>query len=245
MTSAYTEQAARILARAEQEARRFNHEYIGTEHLLLGLVQEGSGVIASVLTNLDIDRPKILLEVERIVQHGPTWDPVVLDRLPYTPRGVSALGYAAEEARRLEQSAIGPEHLLLGLLREVEGVAAEVLKNLGAEIGGVRTEVYRRRPAPWCWRTTDVVALARGIATDGAYDRLPILADALQDAGCDDPEVIGHLQRGVAHGCRGAGCWVLDRLLAAEQHEPGARPSAEQTGAGGQQRARKWWRFLG
>jgi hypothetical protein len=127
--------------------------------------------------------------------------------------------------------------MLLGLLREEEGVAAQVLLNLGAEIGRVRAEVRRRRPAPQSWRTTDVVALTRGIVADGAYDRLPILADALQDAGCDDPEVLEHLRQ-VPHGCR-VGCWVLDRLLA-DQCDSGGQPSAERGAPGGQRRGWRW-----
>jgi hypothetical protein len=224
VTIAYTERATQILTQAEREAQRFNHEFIGTEHVLLALVQEGSGVAARVLRNLDIDHQKILIQVERLLQHGPGGSPVALGRMPHTPRTSSALRLAADEARGLEQNAIGPEHLLLGLLREEQGVAAQVLIHLGAEIGSVRAEV-RRWPAPACWLTTDVVALTRGIVADRAYDRLPILADALQEAGCDDPELISHLQRGVDHGCQASGCWVLDRVLAAVTQEPGAQPS--------------------
>jgi hypothetical protein len=238
----YTERATHALVAAEREARRFRHEYVGTEHVLLGLVQVG-GVAANVLENLSIDLGKIRREVERIVQHGPDGAQVLTGRLPRTPRADRAIDYSAEEARSLHHDHVGIEHLLLGLLREQEGVAAQILMNLGADLEGVRAEVYRRRPAPWCWRTTDVVALARGIAADGAYDRLPILADALQEAGCDDDEVLGHLRQ-EAHGCR-AGCWVLDRLLAADQRDPGDQPGADPAAPDGQPRDRKWWRFWG
>jgi ATP-dependent Clp protease ATP-binding subunit ClpC len=124
---------------ANQEAQRFNHEYIGTEHILLGLVKEGSGVAANVLKNLDIDLRKIRLEVEKIVQAGP--DMVTMGRLPQTPRAKKVIEYSIEEARNLGHNYVGTEHLLLGLLREQEGVAAQVLMNLGLKLEDVREEV--------------------------------------------------------------------------------------------------------
>jgi ATP-dependent Clp protease ATP-binding subunit ClpC len=126
---------------ANQEAQRFNHEYIGTEHILLGLVKEGSGVAANVLKNLDIDLRKIRLEVEKIVQHGPGGEQVVMGRLPHTPRAKKVIEYSIEEARNLNHNYVGTEHLLLGLLREHEGVAAQVLMNLGLKLEDVREEV--------------------------------------------------------------------------------------------------------
>jgi ATP-dependent Clp protease ATP-binding subunit ClpC len=126
---------------ANQEAQRFNHEYIGTEHILLGLVKEGSGVAANVLKNLDIDLRKIRLEVEKIVQHGPGGEQVVMGRLPHTPRAKKVIEYSIEEARNLNHNYVGTEHLLLGLLREQEGVAAQVLMNLGLKLEDVREEV--------------------------------------------------------------------------------------------------------
>ncbi len=126
---------------ANQEAQRFNHEYIGTEHILLGLVKEGSGVAANVLKNLDVDLRKIRLEVEKIVQHGPGGEQVVMGRLPHTPRAKKVIEYSIEEARNLNHNYVGTEHLLLGLLREQEGVAAQVLMNLGLKLEDVREEV--------------------------------------------------------------------------------------------------------
>jgi ATP-dependent Clp protease ATP-binding subunit ClpC len=126
---------------ANQEAQRFNHEYIGTEHILLGLVKEGSGVAANVLKNLDVDLRKIRLEVERIVQPGAGGDQVVMGRLPHTPRAKKVIEYSIEEARNLNHNYVGTEHLLLGLLREQEGVAAQVLMNLGLKLEDVREEV--------------------------------------------------------------------------------------------------------
>ena len=127
------------MALANQEAQRFNHEYIGTEHILLGLVKEGSGVGANVLKNLDVDLRKVRLEVEKLVKSGP--DMVTMGKLPQTPRAKKVIEYAIEEARNLNHNYVGTEHLLLGLLREREGVAAQVLMNLGLNLEQVREEV--------------------------------------------------------------------------------------------------------
>jgi ATP-dependent Clp protease ATP-binding subunit ClpC len=124
---------------ANQEAQRFNHEYVGTEHVLLGLIKEGSGVAANVLKNLDVDLRKIRNEVEKIVQAGP--DMVTMGKLPQTPRAKKVIEYAIEEARNLNHNYVGTEHLLLGLLREQEGVAAQVLMNLNLKLDEVREEV--------------------------------------------------------------------------------------------------------
>src|SRR5215211_3327229 len=139
MYERFTDRARKVMQLANQEAQRFNHEYIGTEHILLGLVKEGSGVAASVLKNLDVDLRKIRMEVEKIVQAGP--DMVTMGRLPHTPRAKKVIEYAIEEARNLNHNYVGTEHLLLGLLREMEGVAAQVLQNLGLKLEEVREEV--------------------------------------------------------------------------------------------------------
>src|SRR5947199_9479150 len=141
MYERFTDRARKVMQLANQEAQRFNHEYIGTEHILLGLVKEGSGVAANVLKNLDIDLRKIRLEVEKIVQHGPGGEQVVMGRLPHTPRAKKVIEYSVEEARNLNHNYVGTEHLLLGLLREQEGVAAQVLMNLGLKLEDVREEV--------------------------------------------------------------------------------------------------------
>jgi ATP-dependent Clp protease ATP-binding subunit ClpC len=127
------------MALANQEAQRFNHEYIGTEHILLGLVKEGSGVGATVLKNLDVDIKKLRLEVEKLVKSGP--DMVTMGKLPQTPRAKKVIEYAIEEARALNHNYVGTEHILLGLLRETEGIAAQVLMNLGLKLEDVRQEV--------------------------------------------------------------------------------------------------------
>ena len=141
MYERFTDRARKVMQLANQEAQRFNHEYIGTEHVLLGLVKEGSGVAANVLKNLDVDLRKIRIEVERIVQPGAGGDQVVMGRLPHTPRAKKVIEYSIEEARNLNHNYVGTEHLLLGLLREQEGVAAQVLMNLGLKLEDVREEV--------------------------------------------------------------------------------------------------------
>jgi ATP-dependent Clp protease ATP-binding subunit ClpC len=139
MFERFTDRARKVMQLANQEAQRFNHEYIGTEHILLGLVKEGSGVAANVLKNLDVDLRKIRLEVEKLVQSGP--EMVTMGKLPHTPRAKKVIEYAVEEARNLNHNYVGTEHLLLGLLREEEGVAAQVLRNLGLKLEDVREEV--------------------------------------------------------------------------------------------------------
>ena len=139
MFERFTDRARKVMALANQEAQRFNHEYIGTEHILLGLVKEGSGVGANVLKNLDVDLRKVRLEVEKLVHSGP--DMVTMGKLPQTPRAKKVIEYAIEEARNLNHNYVGTEHLLLGLLREHDGVAAQVLMNLGLKLEEVREEV--------------------------------------------------------------------------------------------------------
>jgi len=134
-----TDRARKVMALANQEAQRLNHEYIGTEHILLGLVKEGSGVGANVLKNLDIDLRKVRIEVEKLVKTGP--EMVTMGKLPQTPRAKKVIEYAIEEARNLNHNYVGTEHLLLGLLREHDGVAAQVLMNLGLKLEEVREEV--------------------------------------------------------------------------------------------------------
>lgn len=139
MYERFTDRARKVMQLANQEAQRFNHEYIGTEHILLGLIKEGSEVAANVLKNLDVDLRKIRLEVEKLVQSGP--EMVTMGKLPQTPRAKKVIEYSMEEARNLNHNYVGTEHILLGLLREQEGVAAQVLMNLGLKLEEVREEV--------------------------------------------------------------------------------------------------------
>ena len=142
MYERFTDRARKVMQLANQEAQRLRHEYVGTEHVLLGLIKEGNGVAANVLKNLDIDLNKVRREVERIVQHGPPGESSVdWGRLPRTPRTQKVIDYSVEESRRLKHNYVGTEHLLLGLLRDQEGVAAQILMNLGLKLEGVREEV--------------------------------------------------------------------------------------------------------
>jgi ATP-dependent Clp protease ATP-binding subunit ClpA len=141
MYERFTDRARKVMKLANVEARRLNHEYIGTEHILLALLEEGTGVAAHTLRNLDLDLRKIRLEIEKVVQSGP--DRVAMGKRPQTPRAKKAIEYSIEEARNLNHNYVGTEHLLLGLLREQEGLAAQILINLGLKLEDVRAEVGR------------------------------------------------------------------------------------------------------
>ncbi len=139
MFDRFTDRARKVMGLARQEAQRLNHEYIGTEHILLGLVQEGSGVAANVLKNLDIDLRKVRQEVEKLVKTGPSM--VTMGQLPFTPRAKKVLELALEEASNLGHNYIGTEHILLGLIKEHDGKAAKVLTNLNVQLDSVRSEI--------------------------------------------------------------------------------------------------------
>jgi ATP-dependent Clp protease ATP-binding subunit ClpC len=136
----FTERARRVLSLAQEEAQRFNHNYIGTEHLLLGLVCEDDGVAAKVLSNLGVELNKVRSTVEFIIGRG---DQTVLGDIGLTPRSKQVIELAVEEARLLGHRYIGTEHLLLGLVREGEGIAAGVLESLGVTLERVRAETVR------------------------------------------------------------------------------------------------------
>src|SRR6266851_519593 len=136
----FTKRAGHVLTLAQEEARHFQHNYIGTEHLLLGLVREGEGVASQVLSNLGIEVDQIRHAVEAIIGRG---ERIVLGELGLTPRAKKVIELAMDEARRLNHRFIGTEHLLLGLIREGEGIAAGVLENLGLQLEQVRTETVR------------------------------------------------------------------------------------------------------
>jgi ATP-dependent Clp protease ATP-binding subunit ClpC len=140
MLEKFTDRARKVINLARQEAERLGHEFIGTEHILLGLVKEGSGVAANVLENLGVDLEKIRLEVEKYVS-SPGETISASSSLPFTPKAKKVLELAMEEARNLEHNYIGTEHLLLGVLREQDGMAAQVLLNLGVKLEDVRAEL--------------------------------------------------------------------------------------------------------
>jgi len=136
----FTDRARKVLTLAQDEAQRFNHNYIGTEHLLLGLVREGEGVAARVLENMNVELAKVRTAVEFIIGRG---DRPVVGEVGLTPRAKRVIELAIDEARRLGHNYIGTEHLLLGLVREGEGIAAGVLESLGVNLDKVRHEVIR------------------------------------------------------------------------------------------------------
>ncbi|MFH1406762.1 MAG: ATP-dependent Clp protease ATP-binding subunit [Candidatus Omnitrophota bacterium] len=139
MFNKFTERARKVILLAKEEAKRFNHDYIGTEHLLLGLIREGEGVAAAVLQNLGLTAEAIRMEMEKLVQPGPPT--AITGDIPFTPRAKKVIELAMDEARSMGHNYVGTEHLLLGLIREGEGVAAQVLQNLGLDLGRVREEV--------------------------------------------------------------------------------------------------------
>src|ERR1700674_4890705 len=139
MSNRFTERAQRVILIAQEEAKRLNHDYVGTEHILLGLIALGEGVAAQVLANLGVDLRRVRSEIEKIVGTGD--NVMLLGEIPFTPRAKKVLEYAVEEAQHMGHSYVGTEHLLLGLIREEEGVAARVLENLGVRLDIVREEV--------------------------------------------------------------------------------------------------------
>ncbi|RTZ69807.1 MAG: NDP-hexose 4-ketoreductase, partial [Verrucomicrobia bacterium] len=128
----FTPRAQQVLALARKEADRFNHSFVGTEHLLLGLINLGQGVAVNVLQKMGLDLETVRLEVEKQVGTGP--DQKLAGNIPYTPRVKKELELSKKEAKALHHTYVGTEHILLGLLREGEGVAARVLKNLDIDI---------------------------------------------------------------------------------------------------------------
>jgi ATP-dependent Clp protease ATP-binding subunit ClpC len=137
----FTPRAQQVLALARKEADRFNHNFVGTEHLLLGLIKLGQGVAVNVLQKLGLDLETVRLEVEKQVGTGP--DQKMMGNIPYTPRVKKVLALAQKEAKALNHTYVGTEHILLGLLREGDGVAARVLKNLDVDIEQTRQEILK------------------------------------------------------------------------------------------------------
>jgi len=139
--SNFTPRAQQVLALARKEADRFNHNFVGTEHLLLGLIKLGQGVAVNVLQKMGLDLETVRLEVEKQVGTGP--DQKQVGNIPYTPRVKKVLNLASKEAKQLQHTYVGTEHILLGLLREGDGVAARVLKNLDIDIENARQEILK------------------------------------------------------------------------------------------------------
>ena len=140
MFERFTDRARRVVVLAQEEARLLNHNYIGTEHILLGLIHEGEGVAAKALESLGISLEAVRAQVEEIIGHGGT---APSGHIPFTPRAKKVLELSLREALQLGHNYIGTEHILLGLIREGEGVAAQVLVKLGADLSRVRQQVIQ------------------------------------------------------------------------------------------------------
>jgi len=185
----FTERARRVLTLAQEEAQRFNHSYIGTEHLLLGLVREGDGVAAKVLANLGVELNKVRSAVEFIIGRG---DRQASGEIGLTPRAKKVIELAVDEARRLQHSYIGTEHLLLGLVREGEGIAAGVLESLGVNLERVRAETQRilAQSQPQGGQASGQAAAAGGrTVRTPTLDQLGVDLTAMARAGQLDPIV--------------------------------------------------------
>jgi len=141
MMNNFTPRAQQVLALARKEADRFNHNYVGTEHVLLGLIKLGQGVAVNVLQKLGLDLETVRMQVEQQVGSGP--ETKMVGNIPYTPRVKKVLALASKEAKQLNHSYVGTEHILLGLLREGEGVAAQVLRNLDINLDKARNEILK------------------------------------------------------------------------------------------------------
>src|SRR5271156_476950 len=141
MMNNFTPRAQQVLALASKEAERFNHNYVGTEHLLLGLIKLGQGVAVNVLQRMGLDLERVRMEVEKHV--GAHLETNMIGNIPYTPRVKKVLALAGKEAQALHHSYVGTEHILLGLLREGEGIAARVLKSLEVDPARTRNEILK------------------------------------------------------------------------------------------------------
>jgi ATP-dependent Clp protease ATP-binding subunit ClpC len=142
----FTERAKQVVVLAQDEARALKHNYIGTEHILLGLLREEEGLAARVLESLDVTVEEVRAQVARII--GPGDEPIVSGQIPFTPRAKKVLELSLREALSLKHNYIGTEHILLGLVRENEGVAARILLDFGADAEKIRNEIMRVLSGP-------------------------------------------------------------------------------------------------
>ena len=163
----FTERVRKVLAMAREEAVRLHHEYVGTEHILLGLIREGEGIAATVLQNFSVEPDELRQRVEEIVQRGDAARSTGPD-LPYTSRAKKVLELATSEARELSHSYVGTEHLLLGLLREEKGIAAQILTQAGVSTERAREEVRRLLGSPDAGPAARAMLVARRQESGGA-----------------------------------------------------------------------------
>lgn len=176
MYERFTDRARKVMQLANHEAQRFNHEYIGTEHILLGLMKEDGSIAANVLKNMDVSLQTIRNEVEAIVASGP--EMVTMGRLPQTPRTKKVVELAVQSAQVLNHGYVGTEHLLLGLIKEGEGIACQVLKNLGVIAEDVTEEILHLLGH----KTTDDGKLAKQSSTWVDADGKPLTPEQAASA---------------------------------------------------------------
>src|SRR4249920_1892192 len=182
----FTPRAQQVLALARKEADRFNHNFVGTEHLLLGLIKLGQGVAVNVLQKLGLDLETVRMEVEKQVGTGP--DQKMIGNIPYTPRVKKVLALAAKEAKNLNHTYVGTEHILLGLLREGDGVAARVLKNLDVDIEQTRQEILKELDPNFA-ATQEEAPAAEGQEKPASEKKGEIKTPALKAFGRDLTEI--------------------------------------------------------
>ena len=203
MYDRFTELARRAMQLANREAQRFSHEYIGTEHILIGLIGEESGVAANVLKNLGVDLCKIRHEVEKLVQSGTNM--ITMGKMPHTPMAKKIIEYSMEESRNLNHNYVGTEHILLGLLREQDSIAAQALMNLGLDPEDVRQEVLSQLEVPMI-----AIEFPTKLSVDppqfSVYCARPL-------TGCKYEEIVGYYNR-VGSRLNSAGMRVLTPMCA-------------------------------
>jgi ATP-dependent Clp protease ATP-binding subunit ClpC len=183
----FTPRAQQVLALARKEADRFNHNFVGTEHLLLGLIKLGQGVAVNVLQKMGLDLETVRMEVEKQVGTGP--DQKMIGNIPYTPRVKKVLALAAKEAKALNHTYVGTEHILLGLLREGDGVAARVLKNLDVDIEQTRQEILKELDPNFTGQEEGTGEAAGGASEGKAEKKGEVKTPALKAFGRDLTEI--------------------------------------------------------
>jgi ATP-dependent Clp protease ATP-binding subunit ClpC len=196
MFERFTEKAIKVIMLAQEEARRLGHNFVGTEQILLGLIGEGTGIAAKVLKSMGVNLKEARVEVEKIIGRGSGF---VAVEIPFTPRAKRVLELSLEEARQLGHNYIGTEHLLLGLLREGEGVAARVLENLGADPSNIRTQVIRM-----VGESTESVGA--GVGGGSSSNKMPTLEEYGTNLTKLAEEVVNVLKLYIPHFCHSCNC---------------------------------------
>ena len=229
MFDRFTERVRKVIQLAREEAMRFNHDYIGTEHLLLGLVKEGEGIASAALANLGVDLKTLRLEVEKLVEQGPST--VSVGEIPFNPQAKKVLELSVEEARKFGHNYIGTEHLLLGLIKEGEGIAAHVLENMKVDVEKVQREIVKLLGGPTSKFSTsseskktqtpaldafgrDLTALAREDKLDpviGRGDEIERVIQILSRRTKNNPVLIGEAGVGKTAIVEGLAQAIVDR----------------------------------